>query len=189
VRSIRTANHCPHLQRHIHDIVAYLSGDEQRPGYDEEIADVFRRRQPVYTACCSCDFVIREGDTDWEKINVRRFFKRRSATNFVLPIQHDLQRLAHLIADGSPGDFVPARDFYLFGSPIAHSPSPQMHNSMFKECCLPGVYTKLDTTEIDAVCKAMRHGRFGGASVTIPHKEAIMPHMDKLTAVAEAIGM
>ena len=81
-----------------------------------------------------------------------------------------------------------ALQFHLFGSPIGASPSPLMHNSGFRALRLPHVYSLVDTLSIDDVVAAIHEPNFGGASVTIPHKRDIIPHLDSLSTAARAIG-
>jgi shikimate dehydrogenase len=81
-----------------------------------------------------------------------------------------------------------ARHFHLFGSPISASPSPLMHNSGFQALALPHVYSLVDTLAVDECVAVIKSADFGGASVTIPHKEAIIPHLDALSPAARAIG-
>jgi len=68
---------------------------------------------------------------------------------------------------------IPSKHFYLFGSPITHSPSPLLHNTAFQQCFLPFQYGKVDTIEIDRVAEIVKGSSFGGASVTIPLKEEV----------------
>ena len=68
---------------------------------------------------------------------------------------------------------LPSKHFYLFGSPITHSPSPLLHNTAFQQCFLPFQYGKVDTIEIDRVAEIVKGSSFGGASVTIPLKEEV----------------
>ena len=68
---------------------------------------------------------------------------------------------------------IPSKHFYLFGSPITHSPSPLLHNTAFQQCFLPFHYSKMDTIEIDRVAEIVKGSSFGGASVTIPLKEEV----------------
>ena len=51
-------------------------------------------------------------------------------------------------------------------------------------------YDLMDTGTLgmDGVLSVLRQPSFGGASVTIPHKEAIAKHMDELSPSARAIG-
>ncbi|KAF0709617.1 Aste57867_5842 [Aphanomyces stellatus] len=78
--------------------------------------------------------------------------------------------------------------FYLFGAPIQHSPSPRMHNAAFRALRLPNYYTLYESTDVATCAAVTRTPDFGGASVTIPHKVDIIPHLDILTPAATAIG-
>ena len=96
----------------------------------------------------------------------------------------DIQRALHLCG------LLPARRFYLFGTPIAHSMSPTLHNTAFEALGLPHTYSLLETPTIedDQVKRAIREESFGGASVTIPFKLDVMTHLDGLSDAARAIG-
>ncbi|KAJ1022561.1 hypothetical protein NDA16_003550 [Ustilago loliicola] len=79
--------------------------------------------------------------------------------------------------------------FALFGSPISHSLSPVLHNTAFAAMGLPHQYELFETAEVDeAIAAYVRSSEFGGASVTIPHKLAIMKHLDQVSDEAKAIG-
>lgn len=81
------------------------------------------------------------------------------------------------------------RRLYLLGSPIAHSLSPTIHNTGFHALGLPYVYGKHEAGEVDEGVRALLHAPdFGGASVTIPLKVAIIPELNELTPAARAIG-
>ncbi|KAF8234540.1 Shikimate dehydrogenase [Tricholoma matsutake] len=84
---------------------------------------------------------------------------------------------------------LPARRFYLFGTPIAHSMSPTLHNTAFEILGLPDTYHLLETAEVGEEIKfAIAAPDFGGASVTIPYKLDIIPLLDVLSPAAQAIG-
>lgn len=82
------------------------------------------------------------------------------------------------------------KQFYLFGSPIQHSRSPALHNTLFKALGLPHEYQlfESETCGDDATKAILRADGFGGASVTIPHKLNIMAHLDEVTPEARLIG-
>mmetsp|Transcript_32694 Transcript_32694/g.44243 ORF Transcript_32694/g.44243 Transcript_32694/m.44243 type:complete len:471 (-) Transcript_32694:232-1644(-) len=85
--------------------------------------------------------------------------------------------------------FLSPSKFYLLGHPVQASPSPAMHNSAFERIGLPWNYRAYDTESVDDfVEKALSASDFGGASVTIPHKQTILPFLDELSPSAEAIG-
>ncbi|SPC68012.1 probable ARO1 - Pentafunctional AROM polypeptide [Ustilago sp. UG-2017b] len=82
-----------------------------------------------------------------------------------------------------------ALKFALFGSPISHSLSPVLHNTAFGALGLPHHYELFETAEVDdAIAAYVRSGDFGGASVTIPHKLAIIKYLDQVSDEAKAIG-
>ena len=84
---------------------------------------------------------------------------------------------------------LPARKFYIFGNPIAHSMSPTLHNTAFKLLGLPHSYERLETEDVDHEVRfTLTLPDFGGASVTIPFKRTIIAHLDQLSPEAEAIG-
>ncbi|KAF4139019.1 Shikimate / quinate 5-dehydrogenase [Phytophthora infestans] len=87
---------------------------------------------------------------------------------------------------------LPAREFFLFGSPIQKSPSPAMHNAGFESTSLASLFTYglHDTTDVVEIVKRMQvpNTNFGGGSVTIPLKVDIMEHLDELSPAARAIG-
>jgi pentafunctional AROM polypeptide len=80
------------------------------------------------------------------------------------------------------------REFYLFGTPIAHSMSPLLHNTGFKHWNLPYSYQLFETDNPDRAKEILWTSNFGGASVTIPLKEKIIPYLDELSPDAKRIG-
>lgn len=81
----------------------------------------------------------------------------------------------------------------VIGWPVSHSISPQMHNAAFREMGLDWCYIPLPVSNArpETVGEAVRGlPALGlvGANVTVPHKQAVMPHLDWLTPAAEAIG-
>jgi pentafunctional AROM polypeptide len=95
----------------------------------------------------------------------------------------EVQTGLHLIGQ------LPAKKFYLFGSPIAHSKSPLLHNTGFTQLGLPHHYSTFETITVDDSIKSViRSPDFGGASVTVPHKLDIMPLLDEISTHAQLIG-
>lgn len=84
------------------------------------------------------------------------------------------------------------RRFYcLFGSPISKSPSPTMHNTAFQRLGLPHRYSLVEVKstsgdDMQRVKDVLSRPDFGGASVTIPLKEAVIPLMDELSESVSA---
>lgn len=85
--------------------------------------------------------------------------------------------------------------FGVIGNPVGHSRSPRIHNSTLAALGADGVYLPLPVEDLDSfvhdfVRPATRKidWRLRGLSVTIPHKLAIMPHLDYLDETARRIG-
>jgi len=81
-----------------------------------------------------------------------------------------------------------ALKYYIFGHPVLMSPSPDIHNVGFSANGLPHRYERYDTESAAEVIATARSAGCGGGSVTIPHKESVMAHLDELTDAASTIG-
>ena len=78
----------------------------------------------------------------------------------------------------------------LLGDPVAHTLSPLLHNAAFRAAGIDAVYLACRVAP-DSVADAIAGLRALpalGANVTIPHKQTVLPHLDRLTPEAEAIG-
>ena len=78
----------------------------------------------------------------------------------------------------------------VIGHPIAHSRSPLIHGTWLAEYGVTGTFSATDISPADlpAFIHALRDGDWDGCNVTIPHKQAVIAHVDELTATAETIG-
>ena len=78
----------------------------------------------------------------------------------------------------------------LFGSPVAHSISPMMHNEAFKLLGLDYRYFCFDIGEADLeqAFAAMRLFDFRGCNCTMPDKNRAYELVDELSPVAKIIG-
>jgi shikimate dehydrogenase len=81
----------------------------------------------------------------------------------------------------------------LIGWPTGHSVSPRMHNAAFVALGLEWCYVPLPVatepaTRIGEAVRGVRALGLRGANVTVPHKQAVMPHLDQLSASAQVIG-
>ena len=74
---------------------------------------------------------------------------------------------------------------YLLGRNISHSLSPGFHNRIYASLGLPWKFDQLDTANAADLEPLMREPAFIGASVTMPHKVAVMKHLDNLTEAAK----
>lgn len=82
------------------------------------------------------------------------------------------------------------RQALLLAHPAGHSLSPEMHNAAFEALGIDAVYRAVDVPPValaDRVAE-LREPETFGANVTIPHKEAVIPLVDRLTDAATAIG-
>lgn len=80
------------------------------------------------------------------------------------------------------------RVYGIIGNPVKHSRSPAMHNAAFRALGENRVYIPLPASDIHAAIAGLRGLGFSGASVTIPHKEAVIPLLDQLEPIAARIG-
>lgn len=78
----------------------------------------------------------------------------------------------------------------LLGWPLGHSVSPAMHNAAFAALGLAWRYDALPVPpeQLAATIRRLVADGYRGANVTIPHKEAVMPLMDELSAAAQGTG-
>jgi len=89
----------------------------------------------------------------------------------------------------SPGNKAGVGPLYVVvGNPIDHSLSPVMHNSALAHSGLDGCYLALRVENIAAAVDGIRGLGIRGASVTIPHKIAVLPYLDKVDPLAADIG-
>lgn len=80
------------------------------------------------------------------------------------------------------------RVMYLFGYPISHSLSPLFHGTIYNNLGLNYEQRLYESRSLEACLALTKDPKFMGASVTMPHKVAIIPHLDALTPAGQAIG-
>jgi shikimate dehydrogenase len=78
----------------------------------------------------------------------------------------------------------------VIGHPIAHTFSPAMHNAAIERLGLDYRYVAFDVAPVDLATALAGFTAIGvvGCSVTIPHKQAIMPLLTQISPLAQAIG-
>jgi len=78
----------------------------------------------------------------------------------------------------------------VIGDPIAHSRSPAIFNAAFAASDLDWVYVAFPVAagRTAAAVEGMRVLGLRGLSVTMPHKEAVIPGLDRLTPTAARLG-
>ncbi len=97
----------------------------------------------------------------------------------------DLQKWEEKTAGISP----PLR-LAVFGDPVAHSASPQMHNAALERLGINARYTRLHIRpdELEAALHLLPERGFIGANITIPHKVNALSVMDEVDEHARGIG-
>ncbi|MCL0091249.1 shikimate dehydrogenase [Dehalococcoidales bacterium] len=78
----------------------------------------------------------------------------------------------------------------IIGDPIEHTMSPIMHNAAFKKLGIDCWYLpfRVRKEELGKAIEGMRALNISGLNVTIPHKVAVIPFLDKLDPMARKIG-
>jgi len=87
---------------------------------------------------------------------------------------HELTRRTHVFA--------------VIGNPIRHSLSPLLHNTGFVSQKIDAVYLPFLVRDLRDFLKAAADFALRGFSVTLPHKQAILKHLDDCEALAADIG-
>lgn len=78
--------------------------------------------------------------------------------------------------------------FGVVANPVAHSMSPVIHNAAFAEAGLDAVYLPFKVTEPRPFLEGYEPYDLKGLSVTIPHKEAMVPLMDEVDELTARVG-
>ena len=77
----------------------------------------------------------------------------------------------------------------VLGNPVEHSLSPAIHNAAFQKLGLNFVYLAFRVEDLAGAIRGIRGlGNVRGFSVTIPHKVAVIPHLDEVETTAKYIG-
>jgi len=108
-----------------------------------------------------------------------------------MPTPKDVYTLSDLRNWTSLGkDLKPPARLAVFGDPVEHSLSPQMHNPALRAADIDCQYIRLQI-KADELVEALRTlGKAGfiGTNVTIPHKSRVFAEVDEMTEVARRIG-
>jgi shikimate dehydrogenase len=78
--------------------------------------------------------------------------------------------------------------FGIIGNPVSHTLSPVMHNAAFASLGMNRIYVPMAASDAEQAVNGLRSLGFRGASVTVPHKETVIPFLDAIDPVAEKIG-
>lgn len=80
------------------------------------------------------------------------------------------------------------RVYGVIGDPVSHSLSPLMHNLAFHQKKINAVYLPFLVRDLRDFLRAVKPLGVAGFSVTLPHKENILRHLDDCDPLAAAIG-
>jgi 3-dehydroquinate dehydratase / shikimate dehydrogenase len=80
------------------------------------------------------------------------------------------------------------RVYGVIGNPIAHSLSPALHNAGFRARRINSIYLPFRVIDLNDFLAAIKPLGISGFSVTLPHKERILRHLDGCDPLAAAIG-
>jgi shikimate dehydrogenase len=78
--------------------------------------------------------------------------------------------------------------YVLLGDPVAHSRSPSIHARAFQLLAVDAVYAPCRVVDVPAAMRGLRALSIAGANVTIPHKLAVIEHLDRVDPAAARIG-
>ncbi|MCP4970467.1 MAG: shikimate dehydrogenase [Arcobacter sp.] len=79
------------------------------------------------------------------------------------------------------------KQFVIFGNPVAHSKSPQMHNSGFEKLNYNGIYKKHLLEDGSTIKNTFLKNSYSGANITVPHKEHAYSNADEVRGLAKKI--
>lgn len=74
------------------------------------------------------------------------------------------------------------------GNPVGKSLSPVMMNAAFRRETVNAVYLALQTTRIADLVELIQQIPIHGVSVTMPHKETILPYLEHMDPLSKKIG-
>ncbi|MCF7836365.1 shikimate dehydrogenase [Candidatus Gracilibacteria bacterium] len=83
-----------------------------------------------------------------------------------------------------------SKKFGILAYPAGHSLSPAMHNAAFKKLGIDASYEFFETPpeKLEEFIQRVRTEHIDGLSISIPHKEKIIPLLDEVTDAAQEIG-
>ena len=80
--------------------------------------------------------------------------------------------------------------FAVLGDPIAHSKSPKMHAAAYAALGLGHTYEAIRATpeDLERLVQVLREGAYDGFNVTVPHKQRILEHVDRVDPSASRVS-
>ena len=82
------------------------------------------------------------------------------------------------------------KKFGIIGNPIKHSLSPVLHEYWFKKYNINADYSiiEMSDSELPKIIEKVKQGEYAGINVTLPFKQKIINHVDKVVNDAELAG-
>ena len=82
------------------------------------------------------------------------------------------------------------KNFGIIGNPINHSLSPVLHKYWFKKYNIDADYSIIEASDKDLpqIIEKIKQGYYSGINVTLPFKQKIINHVDKVVNDAELTG-
>ena len=80
------------------------------------------------------------------------------------------------------------KKFAIFGNPVEHSKSPNMHNNAFRKLGFDGEYFKIHLEDGSKLKETFLSQGLSGANITVPHKEEALKASDYLDDFAKKVG-
>ncbi len=83
-----------------------------------------------------------------------------------------------------------ARIAGVIGWPVSHSRSPRIHNFWLRRYGIDGAYVPLAVapSRLAPALRGLAALGFAGANVTVPHKQAVLDHLDEVDETAKRMG-
>lgn len=79
------------------------------------------------------------------------------------------------------------KEFVIFGNPVEHSKSPQMHNAGFDNIHFNAIYKKHHLDDGTTIKNVFLDNNYKGANITVPHKEDAFANADEVRGLANEI--
>ena len=79
------------------------------------------------------------------------------------------------------------KKYLVIGNPIEHSLSPKLHNYWLKKNDIKAIYEKklINVGDLKNVILDIKQNKIQGINITVPFKNKIIPHLDKLSKEAQ----
>ena len=80
------------------------------------------------------------------------------------------------------------RIYGIIGNPAIHSFSPKIHNPGFQQIKFNAIYVPFTVDSVRQFFSLATYLKIGGFSVTVPHKQTVLPYLGKITREVAQIG-